>query len=371
MNEPTGGMVRSQPGDDAVVPQSVWSNRTDSSAPGVVPASLPDLADRLFRLITAGTYRKGSLTGADSELLFQSMYPALLRRVRLGEPIQLTLMAFPFKVPNPAKTGDRRLPDLAELAAVHRLRDLSRRVRSVWPAGLRIEIIHDGRLLGELFGLSLDEVVAYEKYFSRLICLAGADDDIVCHDFTSLQQATGLTPDSDARAGLEREAFEWWHAARGTPGWSECFRKTLGMMNLRSLPREVAGGVLGSARVGHLPDCHAHLERQIHRAMMAYHAKDAIIHRFDPRPVAFPDAIHATTRRQPGRLALWLIRRGQGLLPWHGAGVMDSGGTARVMLASEIARRSNLRPIFLAGEDTPFCFGAEHQTEQLNRLIRA
>jgi hypothetical protein len=371
MTEPTGGMTRSLPGDDAVLPQSVWSNRTASRAPGVIGTSLPELAEQLFRLITAGTYRKGSLTGADSELLFRSVYPALLRRVRLGEPIQLTLMAFPFKVPNPAKAGDRRLPDLAELAAVQRLRDLARRVRSAWPAGLRIAIIHDGRLLGELFGLALDEVVAYEEYFSRLIGLAGAQDDIVCHDFTSLQQATGLTPDGDAVARLEQEACDWWHAARDTPGWRECFRKTLGMMNLRSLPHQVAGGMLSSARVGRLPEGHSQLECRVHRAMMAYHAKDAIIHRFDPRPVAFPDAIHATTRQQPGRLALWLIRRGHGLLPWHGAGMIDRCGTARVMLVSEIARRPNFSPLFLEGEDTPFCFGTDHQPDHLRRLIRA
>jgi hypothetical protein len=97
--------------------------------------------------------------------------------------------------------------------------------------------------------------------------------------------------------------------------------------------------------------------------------KDAVIHRFDPRPVAFPDAIHTTTRRQPGRLALWLIRRGQGLLPWHGVGAIDTDANPRVMLARDVAKQPELRPMFLPGETTPFCFGAEHHPHRLVRLL--
>ena len=92
------------------------------------------------------------------------------------------------------------------------------------------------------------------------------------------------------------------------------------------------------------------------QAMIAYRVKNAIIHRFDPRAAAFPDAIHATTRVQRGRLALWLVHRGSSLLPWHGVGAIDGSGRARVMLAEQVAAHPDMEGVNLPGEDTPFYY---------------
>ena len=72
-------------------------------------------------------------------------------------------------------------------------------------------------------------------------------------------------------------------------------------------------------------------------------------------PLAFPEAIHATTRVQPDRLALWLVRRGDALLPWHGVGTIDRNGDPRVLTAHEATARG-MRPRFVAGETTPFSY---------------
>ena len=61
----------------------------------------------------------------------QNLLSAIERRVRANQPVQLTLMAFPFKVPNPAKVGSRRLPDLAELAALVRIHQLNTKIKSI------------------------------------------------------------------------------------------------------------------------------------------------------------------------------------------------------------------------------------------------
>ena len=89
--------------------------------------------------------------------------------------------------------------------------------------------------------------------------------------------------------------------------------------------------------------------------MERYAAYDSFLRRFDPRPVAFPEAIHPTTRARPRRLALWLQRRGRSLLPWHGVGVFADGRT-EVKHASEVECNPSYRPVFIDGETTPFFY---------------
>jgi hypothetical protein len=309
---------------------------------------------RVFQILTSSAVRKGSFSQMDLATLAPALLSTIGGKVRAGEPVQLTLMAFPFKVPNPAKTGGRALPDQAELASIRRLAGLAAEVRNVYAPGLEVEIIHDGGFIADVFGVDLGEVRAYEAYFARLVALAGAGGVIRCHDFADLQSRVGLRPSSSLDA-TRCEAATWWDSTRGTPAWKDCFRKTLGMLDVRSLDQELVAGLLEEAKSGSLPAPFEQLEAQVHLAMIEYRVKDALIHAFDPRPLAFAEAIHTTTRVQPNRLALWLVRRGDALLPWHGAGVTDRNGDHRVMHARD-ARDRGLFPHFLAGETTPFCY---------------
>jgi Pyoverdine/dityrosine biosynthesis protein len=280
------------------------------------------------------------------------MMSALRRRIKRGLPIQLTILAFPFKVPNPAKVGARSLPDFAELAAIRHLQAFRDAVGVVYPPGLEFHILHDGSLIADVFEIPLQEVRRYELYFAELITMARASNFIRCHDFTMLQQRCAFDP----RASVEHlrlAAERWWHGRRGTLEWRVSFQKTLGMINLREFSAAFAAHLMNHASLGHLPaDCE--LDRRVHEAMVQYHVKDAIIHQFDPRPACFPDAIHATTQDRHGRLSIWMVRRGQSLLPWHGLGCLDDRGRAQVRRAADIFNRPNYRPISVAGEKTPF-----------------
>jgi hypothetical protein len=126
------------------------------------------------------------------------------------------------------------------------------------------------------------------------------------------------------------------------------------MINLREFSGSNVAALMKHGIFGSLPPDYASVERRVHRAMVEYHVRDAIIHQFDPRPHCFPDAIHTTTRDCPGRLALWLVRRGHSLLPWHGIGCFDDRGRVQVVHAVDVLDRPNYRAEFIAGEDTPF-----------------
>jgi hypothetical protein len=267
--------------------------------------------------------------------------------------VELTLLAFPFKVPNPAKVGARRSPDFAEVAAIRHFCKLRAAIQGIYPPGLEFNILHDGLLIAEVFGIEPDEVQQYEAYFAELVRQVAPSNFIRCHDFGSLQRRSGLDPSSSIEE-LRFAAVQWFGRFRESAEWRTKFRKTLGMINLREFPAASVVELLHCAALGRLPFGWERVERRVHEAMVEYHVKDAIIHQFDPRPYCFPDAIHATTQERRGRLSLWMVRRGQSLLPWHGVGCLDERGRAQVVGAAQVDGRSDYYPVFVEGESTPF-----------------
>jgi hypothetical protein len=115
------------------------------------------------------------------------------------------------------------------------------------------------------------------------------------------------------------------------------------MVNLREFPTSQVATLMSESSLGQLPPGYDNLQRRVHEAMVQYRVKDAIIHRFDPRPHCFPDAIHATTQDRPGRLAIWLVRRGRSLLPWHGVDVWIVAGAQRLYMQQIFATNITFR----------------------------
>jgi Pyoverdine/dityrosine biosynthesis protein len=311
------------------------------------------IAERVLALLTCSAVRKGSLKKMQFQRCRADLLRVIDRCVRADKPVQLTLMAFPFKVPNPAKVGPRRMPDLAELAALAQLQQLHMKVKSIYPPGLEIHIIHDGAYIAAVFGVTLDEVYAYERYFSRMADALGGERFLHMHDIQTLAHLAGCTNVGQQAGRLRREMPDW---PRESQEWRERFSKTLGMMNLRGIPADEVSRLLDDAGSGGLPAGYEDLERQVRMAMLRYHLRDALLHALDPLPACFPDAIHLTTQCRPGRLAIWMVRRGRGLLPWHGVGVIDGAGKWEVALAREVVGNPKYRAVFLDGEDTPFCY---------------
>jgi hypothetical protein len=208
--------------------------------------------------------------------------------------------------------------------------------------------------MANVFGIDIGEVREYEAYFSRLVEML-APDFIRFHDFDTLQQRSALDP-SGAIEELRFAAEQWFRERRATPEWRLAFRRTLGMVDLRQFSAEEIADLLQHAIVGRLPLGWEDVEQQVFAAMKEYHLADAIIHQFDPRPSCFPDAIHATSQDRQGRLALWMVRRGQSLLPWHGVGCVDEFGRAQVVHAVQVRDREDYHPVFVRNETTPFAY---------------
>jgi hypothetical protein len=243
------------------------------------------------------------------------------------------------------------LPDFAELAAIRHLGSLRDAVQRIYPPGLEFHILHDGSLIRGVFGIESQEVHQYETYFAGLVAEDHASHFIRCHDFRKLQQRSGF----DTCGSIEQlrlAAKRWWQRHYGTAEWKCSFQKTLGMINVREFSVAAVTIIMKHAIAGRLPPEYARLEQRVHEAMVQYHVQDAVIHQFDPRPYCFPDAIHATTRERRGRLSIWMVRRGQSLLPWHGVGCLDALGRPQVVHAAQVSEK--YCPEFIGGENAPF-----------------
>src|SRR5208282_4058246 len=207
-------------------------------------ASCRGIAERLLGFLTSSAVRKGSLEQMQFQRCRMDMLGAIDRRVRADKPVQLTLIAFPFKVPNPAKVGPRRMPDLAELAALVQLYKLHQNAKAIYPPGLEIRIIHDGAYIADVFGVTQEEVCAYETYFSRLVEALGAKSFIRIHDIQALSHTAGFSNLGQHAARLRSSIRSWQCKAQKSDEWRERFCKTLGMINLRHLPAREVGCLL-------------------------------------------------------------------------------------------------------------------------------
>jgi len=312
-------------------------------------------AERLLALLTSSAVRKGSL----EKMQFSRCFPDLLRTIGrcidADKPLQLTLMAFPFKVPNAAKVGPRRMPDLAELIALARLDQLNAKAKSIYPPGLEIHIIHDGSYIGPVFGVAVEEVRRYENYFAQMVRTVGMDRFIHFYDLQALPGGRIFDP-TQQEAQLSESMLDGWRNSSNRGECKDRFNKTLGMIDLRNLPTTEACRLLDHAVNGGLPPEYRDLEQRVWNAMLRYHARDSLLHAHDPRPICFPNAIHMTTQCRPRRLAIWLVRRGRSLLPWHGVGVVDRNAGWRVALARDVLWDPSYQPVFVQGEDTPFFY---------------
>jgi hypothetical protein len=315
-----------------------------------------DLVTSIFEVLLSSQFRKGSLGSMGAGAFVARNSDRVAARVRRNEPIQLTIVSFPFKVPNPLKVGRRALPDLAEVVALKMLERLNLAVQDAYAPGVEVVILHDGSYIADAFGVPLHETYAYADYFRWLLQLTGTETFVRCKELLELlrthwsdgaERATGLaeTAQTAARRAGENEAT--------------AFRKTLGMLNVRWLPRELLPCLYEEIQEGDPASFTteaAALYSQVRQSMERYAVCDALLHRFDPRGRAFPEAIHATTKPQPGRLALWIVRRGRSLLPWHGVGVVNEAGRIEVRYAAEVEASGKHRPVFLEGETTPFFY---------------
>ncbi len=148
----------------------------DAERTAATAAGLPGMVPRIWHLFTRPQFRKGPKALFPLDVAEHEM----AGHVRDGAPIPVVTFGFPVKLPaNELKTLGH-LPDLAELGALIRLRELHRTVQRVYPPGIAVTVLTDGDHFSAMPAARLkaygDHLAAYRdliggKEFLRLVDL--------------------------------------------------------------------------------------------------------------------------------------------------------------------------------------------------------
>ncbi|MFC4121581.1 L-tyrosine/L-tryptophan isonitrile synthase family protein [Nonomuraea zeae] len=150
--------------------------RTAANAP-----KTDDLADTVYHLFMRPQFRKGARANFSLAMARRELGPHMAD----GAPIPIVTRGFPVKFPyNSLKTMGSR-PDLSELASLIRLRELQRTVRHVYPPGLAITVLADGKHFRQH---PPDLIRDYQRKLAFYHVLAGGTEVLTIADLNAVAE---------------------------------------------------------------------------------------------------------------------------------------------------------------------------------------
>ncbi|MER5389452.1 L-tyrosine/L-tryptophan isonitrile synthase family protein [Saccharopolyspora sp. NPDC002686] len=329
------------------------------------PADCEQVLGAVHHVLTRKQFFKGSRSNYQLSDLRADVEPL----VRRGEPIEVVLLGFPVKQCLNRLKADGPLPDLAELGAMARLREMQRAISAVHPPGLHFNILTDGRHFRSRPAAITD---AYQRKLREYVDLVGIGDRTVVEDIDVVAEqrlGPGLPAQRAERIAKYRrllgeslrefditdnplrtlERVHRWTAGADdfAPHVIGLFREIL-MSMVYSVPVSVPTGVdrlewstAIYADVYNLGDQTVSAEVRQARCAVLRRAWHTVIRYMATMQV---DEEFGYERMFPNRVRLTLsaVRRGclgftylggSGLLPWQGTGVLDPRGHVAVDFA--------------------------------------
>ncbi|HEY6423899.1 MAG TPA: L-tyrosine/L-tryptophan isonitrile synthase family protein [Pseudonocardiaceae bacterium] len=134
-----------------------------------------DVVVALHRILTRSRFLKGSRSYFPVETAVTRCTPF----VRSRRPITILLSGFPFKQHDNGLKAAGPWPDLAELGALLRLKELQDAFAALYPPGLRVVVLNDG---GYLRPRGSEEMLRYRRQLQRYAQLVGLGDSVRFQD---------------------------------------------------------------------------------------------------------------------------------------------------------------------------------------------
>jgi pyoverdine/dityrosine biosynthesis protein len=125
-----------------------------------------EVVTALHRILTRSRFLKGSRSCYSLETALVQMLPF----VRAQQPITIVTIGFPFKQHDNGLKAAGPWPDLAELGALLRLKELHDAITALYPPGLQVVVLHDG---GYWRPRSVAEIRRYRRQLRRYAQLIG------------------------------------------------------------------------------------------------------------------------------------------------------------------------------------------------------
>ncbi|WP_406688330.1 L-tyrosine/L-tryptophan isonitrile synthase family protein [Saccharopolyspora sp. ID03-671] len=368
------------------------------------PADVDRVLAALHHVLTRKQFIKGSRANYRlADLLRDAEAP-----VRAGEPIDVVLLGFPVKQCLNRLKATGPLPDLAELGAMARLREMQRAVATVYPPGLHFNILTDGRHFRSRPAAIAD---AYQRKLREYVDLVGIGDRTTVADIDEVAEqrlGPGLPAERARRIANYRkllsdrlrefditdnplrtlEAVHDWSRSETdfAPHVIGLFREIL-MSLVYSVPVTVPAGtdrMEWSAAlytdVYNVTDPSTSAEVRQGRRAVLRRAWHTVIRYMATMQV---DEEFGYERMFPHRVRLTLsaVRQGclgftylggSGLLPWQGTGVLDPRGHVAIDFAISLQDQGFV-PVYspLLGPRQPWAMVPADRTELIESNVPA
>lgn len=346
-----------------------------------------DVAVAVHRILTRSRFLKGSRSCYPLDVAVAQIAPFAQRR----EPVTVMVSGFPFKQHDNGLKAAGPHPDLAELGALLRLRELHRAVSAFYPPGLRVIVLSDG---GYARPRPWSEVFRYRSAVHRYAELAGVAGVV---RFSDQNRYVADLLGEHGWAGRERSRLQLREVIEHLAGPPRPLAES-GTADLRmsqTLPSELLAGVPSfrdivsslvysvpvpaPARSAHEPlrwACQVLAEPdrldtagvpgelvRARRAVLAAawdnavdHLAAAVADNAVGVPASFPPHVRLATVASRRGCSGFSYLGGSTLLPWHGTGCLDGRGRVCTDFLVSLHDRGFLPvhcPDLVASDDQP------------------
>lgn len=322
------------------------------SAPVVRPT-----AHAIIEILNSDEFRKGP----ESNLRDESGRTAerIDRAIRCGSPIEIVIPSFAGRPHNPA--AHRRVsPDLGELYALQRLKNISDAVARVYPPAVLFTLILDGRAYRPFYGYSDHEAMPYSRNLEAMIGWLGARGQIRTVELSDLIAARAN--DLEALDTLVRHSVRSAWDSPHFPARDELVRA----LRQGTETTAISAGLIelyksGSWREVDLCALFARAEAITHQradhAAFEYAVLMTKLKRAKVIDSAFFGAMRGTVHPKPGQYSPRLTAVETSISPWHGVAIVRKDGSIVTEYESVVYEDfERYCAVFIDGDEAPFFY---------------
>jgi pyoverdine/dityrosine biosynthesis protein Dit1 len=313
--------------------------------------------DTIIDVLNDPRFRKGA--AADLRDPSGTAAERIGRALRAGSPIEIVLPSFAGRPHNPA--AHRRVaPDLGELYALQRLKNIADAVKLGYAPGLLFTLILDGRAYRPFYGYSDHEAMPYGTNLDRLIGRLGARGQIRTVELSDLISARSR--DLDAIDTLVRhEVGSAWEAGRfaGRDELVKALRQGTETTAVSAALIDLCkgGGWKDVDLVSFFDRAESIVHRRAEHTAFEYAVLMTKLKRADVIGSAFWGALRGTVHPKPGQYSPRLTDAATTISPWHGVAILRRDGCIVTEYESVVYQDfDRYRAVFVDGDEAPFYY---------------
>jgi pyoverdine/dityrosine biosynthesis protein Dit1 len=316
-------------------------------------------AEAILSVINDPRFRKGPAENAHhpSGLALRKIAQA----IRTGAPVEIVIPSFAGRPHNPA--AHRRVaPDLGELYALQRLKNISDAVRGFYEPGILFTLVLDGRAYRPFYGYSDDEAMTYGPNLERQIDLLGARGQIRTvdmHDLMASRRDELAGIDSLVRHELRRvwdsgEYLSKAHLIQALRQGTETTAISAALVELYK-----SGSANQIDVVTFFREAESVVTERAEHTAFEYAVLMTKLRKVNLIGTAFRHALRGTVHPKPGQYSPRLADPSTTISPWHGVAIVHRDKRIVTEYESVVYEEfDRYTAVFVDGDEAPFFYEA-------------